>query len=107
MRCRTEPSRETKRSSCIHLSESSVQPRHASTTLARVDLELLRMEVPEGADDDPPADLLNEKRIRDKGIDAKYLEAEKGKQVFDVDAVGAVIRLLDGPSGFAYAARLN
>jgi len=57
--------------------------------------------------DDPPADLFNEGRIRKKGIDARYLEAEKGKQVFDVKAVAAVIRLFDGPFGFAYAARLN
>ena len=54
-----------------------------------------------------PADLLNDERIRKKGIDPKYLEAEKGKQVFDVQAVIAVIQLFDGPFGFAYAARLN
>ena len=57
--------------------------------------------------DDPPADLLNQRRIREKGIDAKYLEAENEKQVFDVSAVLAVLRLLDGPFGFAYAARFN
>jgi hypothetical protein len=57
--------------------------------------------------DDPPVDLLNSERIRKKGIDAKYLEAEEGKPKFNVSAVGAVIQLLDGPFGFAYAARLN
>jgi hypothetical protein len=57
--------------------------------------------------DDPPADLLNVERIRNNGIDAKYLEAEKGRQVFNLDAVWAVIQLFDGPFGFAYAARLN
>ena len=57
--------------------------------------------------DDPPADLLNVTRIQEKGIDAKYLEAEKGKKSFDPDAVLQVIRVFDGPFGFAYAARLN
>ncbi len=57
--------------------------------------------------DDPPADLLNMERIRKNGIDAKYLEAEKGRQLFNIDAVWAVIQLFDGPFGFAYAARLN
>ena len=57
--------------------------------------------------DDPPADLLNHKRISQEGIDAKYLEAEQGKQMFDLGAVLAVIRLFEGPFGFAYAARLN
>ena len=57
--------------------------------------------------DDPPADLFNGERIRKKGIDAKYLEAENGRQVFDIQALIAVIRLFDGPFGFAYAARLN
>jgi hypothetical protein len=57
--------------------------------------------------DDPPADLLNVERIRKNGIDAKYLEAEKGRQMFNVDAVLAVVQLFDGPFGFAYAARLN
>lgn len=57
--------------------------------------------------DNPPGDLLNEARIRKNGIDPIYLEAEKGRQTFNVDALMAVIRLLDGPFGFAYAARLN
>jgi hypothetical protein len=57
--------------------------------------------------DDPPADLFNLNRIQAKGIDSKYLEPEKGKLVFDVAAVFAVIQLFDGPFGFAYAARLN
>lgn len=57
--------------------------------------------------DDPPPDLLNQERIQNKGIDAKYLEAEKGKEAFDLMAVIAVVRLFDGPFGFAYAARLN
>jgi hypothetical protein len=57
--------------------------------------------------DDPPADLFNVERIRKNSINAKYLEAEKGKTVFNMDAVWAVIQLFDGPFGFAYAARLN
>jgi hypothetical protein len=57
--------------------------------------------------DDPPMDLLNGERIREKGIDSKYLEAEKGKPLFDANAVMAAFRLFDGPFGFAYAARLN
>ena len=57
--------------------------------------------------DDPPADLFNDSRIRKKGIDAKYLEAERGKKLFDLQAVFAVFQLFDGPFGFAYAARLN
>ena len=57
--------------------------------------------------DDPPADLFNMERIRSKGIDAKYLEPENRERLFDVGAVGAVIQLLNGPFGFAYAARFN
>ncbi len=57
--------------------------------------------------DDPPADLFNDSRIRKKGIDAKYLEAERGKKLFDLQAVFAVFQLFDGPFGFAHAARLN
>ena len=57
--------------------------------------------------DDPPADLLSQKRLRAEGIDAKFLEADKGKKTFDVQAVFAVFQLLNGPFGFAYAARFN
>ncbi|MDY3558463.1 hypothetical protein R5W23_005580 [Gemmata sp. JC673] len=57
--------------------------------------------------DDPPADLLNEKRLRSKGIDAKYLEPEKGKKLLDLSTLGAIPQLFNGPFGFAYAARLN
>ena len=57
--------------------------------------------------DDPPADLFNWDRIQKNGIDAKYLEAERGRQVFDVQAIFMVIQAFDGPFGFAYAARLN
>lgn len=57
--------------------------------------------------DDPPAelDLFNAKRA--KGIVAKYLEPDKGRQAFGLWPVDAVLRLFDGPFGFAYAARLN
>ena len=34
-------------------------------------------------------------------------EAEKGKKVFNLNAVIAVIQLFNGPFGFAYAVRLN
>jgi hypothetical protein len=57
--------------------------------------------------DDPPADLLNLDRIMGNGIDAKYLEPEKGKPVLDLNVLMAVSRLFDGPFGIAYAARLN
>jgi hypothetical protein len=57
--------------------------------------------------DDPPTDLFNHDRIREKGIAAKYLEAESGKLVFNVGVVFTLFRLFDGPFGFAYAARLN
>jgi hypothetical protein len=57
--------------------------------------------------DDPPADLLNETRLRQKGIDAKYLEPEKDKKILDVGVLINVFRLFQGPFGFAYAARLN
>src|SRR5262249_26041150 len=57
--------------------------------------------------DDPPAGPLNEERIRKKGIDAKYLDAEKDKKALDLQAVFAVFQLFNGPFGFAYAARLN
>jgi hypothetical protein len=57
--------------------------------------------------DDPPADLFNQERIKKNGIDAKYLEAVKGKKEFDLNAVFAVFQLFDGPFAFAYAARLN
>jgi hypothetical protein len=57
--------------------------------------------------DNPPADLLNQERIREKGIDARYLEREKRKPEFDFRALMAVSRLFNGPFGFAYAARMN
>jgi hypothetical protein len=57
--------------------------------------------------DDPPTDLLNEKRIREKGIDAKYLEPEKGRKQLDVGVLFNTFQLFNGPFGFAYAARFN
>jgi hypothetical protein len=57
--------------------------------------------------DDPPVDVFNSNRIQAKGIDAKYLEPEKGRPLFDLGAVFGVIQAFDGPFGFAYAARLN
>ncbi|MDY3553651.1 hypothetical protein R5W24_002755 [Gemmata sp. JC717] len=57
--------------------------------------------------DDPPVDLLNEDRIQAKGIDAKYLEPEKGKKLLDLSALVPIHQLFNGPFGFAYAARLN
>jgi hypothetical protein len=57
--------------------------------------------------DDPPADLLNEKRIREKGIDAKYLEPEKDKKLLDVNVLVATFQLFNGPFAFAYAVRFN
>lgn len=57
--------------------------------------------------DNPRADLLNWKRINAEGIDAKYLEPEAGKPVLDLNALFNVLRLFNGPFGFASAARLN
>lgn len=57
--------------------------------------------------DDPPADMFNHARIVKGGIDAKFLEPERGRAMFDISAVIAVIQMFDGPLGFAYAARLN
>ena len=57
--------------------------------------------------DDPVADLLSQARLRKEGIDAKYLEATKGRKVFNLDAVSAVFQMFNGPFGFAYAARFN
>ena len=56
---------------------------------------------------DPPADLLNIDRIIADGIDAKYLEAEKDRQIIGFREITDILRLFDGPLGFAYAARLN
>ena len=58
--------------------------------------------------DDPPADLLNLNRIWEKGVDAKYLEAEQGKEVFDNwSAMSTIWRIINDQSGVAYAVRLN
>jgi len=57
--------------------------------------------------DDPRSDLFNWERIKAEGIDAKYLEAQEGKHVFNVNAIFNVLRLFNGPFGFAYAARFN
>jgi hypothetical protein len=57
--------------------------------------------------DDPRPDLFDWNRIKTEGIDAKYLEPEKGKQLFDISAIFAVLRMFGGPLGFAHAARLN
>lgn len=57
--------------------------------------------------DDPPLDLLNWKRIRDKGIDAKYLEDEKNRKVIDIAKLFLAVQLFDGPFGFGRAARMN
>lgn len=57
--------------------------------------------------DDPPVDLLNQQRIQEQGINAKYLEPESGKPLFDFNALFAVFRLLSGPFGTAQAIRLN
>lgn len=57
--------------------------------------------------DDPPTDLLNWERLQEKGIDAKFLEAEKDKELLDAAALWEVFRLFNGPFGFANAARMN
>ena len=57
--------------------------------------------------DDPPTDLLNIDRIIADGIDAKYLEPEEDRASLDFQDFFNVLRLFEGPLGFAYAARLN
>lgn len=57
--------------------------------------------------DDPPADLFSLERLREDGIAAKHVEAMKGKKEFDINAVFTIWQFLNGPFGFAYAARLN
>lgn len=57
--------------------------------------------------DDPPLDLLNLKRLQDKGIDAKYLEEEKGRKVIDIAKMFLAFQLFDGPFAFGRAARMN
>lgn len=57
--------------------------------------------------DDPRLDLLNMKRIQEKGIDAKYLDDEKGRKVIDIAKMFLAFQLFDGPFGFGRAARMN
>jgi len=57
--------------------------------------------------DDPPTDLLNQARLQKNGIDAKYLEPQKDRKLFDMSAITTLIQAFDGPFGFAYAARFN
>jgi hypothetical protein len=57
--------------------------------------------------DNPPEDLFNISRIQEEGIDPKYIEKNSDKPKFDLAAIVAVIRLFDGPFGFAQAARMN
>ena len=57
--------------------------------------------------DDPPADLLNYERIVDDGVDAKYLDLEKGRETIGLQDMINMSRVFSGPLGFAYAARLN
>ncbi|QDT60689.1 hypothetical protein SV7mr_32150 [Stieleria bergensis] len=56
--------------------------------------------------DDPPLDFLNSERLNRKGIDAKYLEPEKGK-VVNVMALLRVSQFFGGPFGFLSAVRMN
>ncbi|MEO1529458.1 MAG: hypothetical protein AAFX06_28890, partial [Planctomycetota bacterium] len=57
--------------------------------------------------DAPPRDLFNWKRLSEKGIDARYLEDQAGKELFDISVVILVWRFFDGPFGFARAVRMN
>lgn len=56
--------------------------------------------------DDPPAQL-NFKKIKDDGIDAKYLEAKGNKKEFDIGALFAVAQIFTDPLAVAYAAWFN
>jgi hypothetical protein len=62
--------------------------------------------------DDPPSKPFSDdeqwfKEFMKQAIDAKYLEPEKGKRVFDFQALITFGNVFNGPFGFAYAARLN
>eukprot|EP00913_Durusdinium_trenchii_P035259 g32989.t1 len=54
--------------------------------------------------DDPPADLLNDRRIATKGVDAKYLDSQKEKKVVNVTTLFAFVMTFTSPLEFAYAA---
>lgn len=49
--------------------------------------------------DDPPANL-SEKKLRDDGIDAKYLEAEGKKPAFDLNVVFRVYSMFSSPMSY-------
>ena len=57
--------------------------------------------------DDPPENMFNHERLAEDGIDKKYLEDQKGKDVLNLRSLFNVWRIFDGPLGFAYAARMN
>jgi len=57
--------------------------------------------------DDPPEDLFNHDRLLEDGIERKFLEVEKGREVLDFQSLVNVWQIFDGPLGIAYAARLN
>jgi hypothetical protein len=57
--------------------------------------------------DDPPASISN-KKLKDDGIDAKYLEAQGNKKALGLnEALGVYGMINNGPFGFAYAAWFN
>jgi hypothetical protein len=56
--------------------------------------------------DDPPATIA-QKKLREDGIDAKYLEAPGKKQELNLNVLFAVFQLFDGPLGVAYMAWFN
>ncbi len=57
--------------------------------------------------DDPPLDMLNQRRLKEDGIDAKYLESESDKDQMDVITLITAFQLFNSPFGFARAARMN
>ena len=59
--------------------------------------------------DDPPVDLFNFTRLREKGIGEKFLEIAKDKVKGGIgsETIMQTLQIFDGPFGFIYAAWFN
>ncbi len=57
--------------------------------------------------DDPPADLFSPRRMFGQAVDDKYLEQMTDRNALRGDVIFGIFQLLQGPFGFAHAARLN
>lgn len=56
---------------------------------------------------DPPEHLFDFQRIRNEGIDQRYLEPERGRQLMDFDLIFRVGAVFSGPFGPLQAVQLN